>query len=155
MQKAPDAAEMGGGRRARRHAPEHRAREDKSETRIRHVPARMRRVTRWLAIGEWRAHPVRGLTAIAAIAIGVALGFAIHLVNAAALNEFTTAVHSLSGQADIQVSGTEAMFDEALYPILARLPEVAVASPVLEFDASLPGAQQALKIIGLDVFRAG
>ncbi len=115
----------------------------------------MRRLTRWLAIGEWRAHPVRALTAIAAIAIGVALGFAIHLVNAAALNEFTTAVHSLSGQADIQVSGTEATFDEAVYPMLARLPEVAVASPVLEFDASMPGARQALKIIGLDVFRAG
>ena len=115
----------------------------------------MRRLTRWLAIGEWRAHPVRALTAIAAIAIGVALGFAIHLVNAAALNEFTTAVHSLSGQADIQVSGTEATFDEAVYPTLARLPEVAVASPVLEFDASMPGARQALKIIGLDVFRAG
>jgi putative ABC transport system permease protein len=115
----------------------------------------MRRLTRWLAIGEWRAHPVRALTAIAAIAIGVALGFAIHLVNAAALNEFTTAVHSLSGQADIQVSGTEATFDEAVYPTLARLPEVAVASPVLEFDASMPGTRQALKIIGLDVFRAG
>lgn len=115
----------------------------------------MRRLTRWLAIGEWRAHPVRALTAIAAITIGVALGFAIHLVNAAALNEFTTAVHSLSGQADIQVSGTEATFDEAIYPVLARLPEVAVASPVLEFDASMPGARQALKIIGLDVFRAG
>jgi len=115
----------------------------------------MRRLTRWLAIGEWRAHPVRALTAIAAIAIGVALGFAIHLVNAAALNEFTTAVHSLSGQADVQVGGTEATFDEAVYPVFARLPEVAVASPVLEFDASIPGARQALKIIGLDVFRAG
>lgn len=115
----------------------------------------MQRLTRWLALGEWRAHPLRALTAIAAIAIGVALGFAIHLVNAAALNEFTTAVHSLSGQADIQVGGTEATFDEAAYPLLARLPEVAVASPVLEFDASIPGARQALKIIGLDVFRAG
>lgn len=115
----------------------------------------MRRLTRWLAAGEWRAHPVRALTAIAAIAIGVALGFAIHLVNAAALNEFTTAVHSLSGQADIQVGGTETTFDEAVYPVLARLPEVAVASPLLEFDASMPGSRQALKIIALDVFRAG
>jgi len=115
----------------------------------------MRRLTRWLAAGEWRAHPVRALTAIAAVAIGVAMGFAIHLVNAAALNEFSTAISSLSGQADIQLSGTEATFDESIYPVLARLPEVAVASPVLEFDASLPGARQALKIIGLDVFRAG
>jgi len=115
----------------------------------------MPRLTRWLAAGEWRAHPVRALTAIAAIAIGVAMGFAIHLVNAAALNEFSTAIRSLSGQADIQLTGTEATFDETIYPTLARLPEVAVASPVLEFDASLPGARQALKIIGLDVFRAG
>lgn len=115
----------------------------------------MRRLTRWLAAGEWRAHPVRALTTIAAIAIGVALGFAIHLVNAAALNEFTTAVHSLSGQADIQVGGTETTFDEAVYPVLARLPEVAVASPLLEFDASMPGSRQSLKIIALDVFRAG
>lgn len=115
----------------------------------------MRRLTRWLAAGEWRAHPVRALTAIAAIAIGVAMGFAIHLVNAAALNEFSTAIQSLSGQADIQVSGTEATFDESIYPTLAQLPEVAVASPVLEFDASLPGMRQALKVIALDVFRAG
>lgn len=115
----------------------------------------MRRLTRWLAIGEWRAHPVRALTAIAAIAIGVALGFAIHLVNAAALNEFSSAIRSLSGQADIQVAGTESTFDEAIYPVLARLPEVAVASPVLELDAPLQGGQQALRVIGLDVFRAG
>lgn len=115
----------------------------------------MRRLTRWLALGEWRAHPLRALTAIAAIAIGVALGFAIHLVNAAALNEFSTAIHSLSGQADIQVAGTEATFDESIYPELARLSEVAVASPILEFEAALPGEPRALKVIGLDVFRAG
>lgn len=115
----------------------------------------MRRLTRWLAVGEWRAHPVRALTAIAAIAIGVALGFAIHLVNAAALNEFSSAIRSLSGQADIQVAGTESTFDEAIYPVLARLPEVAVASPVLEFEAPLPGGRESLRIIGLDVFRAG
>ncbi|WP_374581101.1 FtsX-like permease family protein [Pseudoduganella sp.] len=115
----------------------------------------MRRLTSWLALGEWRAHPVRALTAMAAIAIGVALGFAIHLVNAAALNEFSSAIRSLSGQADIQVGGTEPTFDEAIYPELAQLPEVAVASPVLELEAPLPGGRHALRIIGLDVFRAG
>ncbi|MGO4469443.1 hypothetical protein, partial [Pseudoduganella sp. RAF53_2] len=69
--------------------------------------ASLRRLSRWLLLGEWRAHPVRALVAIAAIAVGVALGFAIHLVNAAAFNEFSSAVQSLSGQADVQVSGTE------------------------------------------------
>jgi putative ABC transport system permease protein len=115
----------------------------------------LRTLSRWLLLGEWRSHPVRALTAIAAIAVGVALGFAIHLINAAAFNEFSTAIRSLSGQADVQVSGTEAYFDEAIYPQLAQRDGVAIASPVLEFDASLTGGRQPLKVIALDVFRAG
>jgi len=111
-------------------------------------------LSRWLLLGEWRAHPLRALMAVAAIAVGVSLGFAIHLINAAAFNEFSTAIRSLSGQADVQVSGAEALFDEQIYPILARRDGVAVASPILEFDASRPDSRQPLKIIGLDVFRA-
>jgi putative ABC transport system permease protein len=112
-------------------------------------------LSRWLLFGEWRAHPVRTIVAVAAIAVGVSLGFAIHLINAAAFNEFSSAVKSLSGQADVQVAGTEALFDEAIYPWLATHAGVAVASPVLELDAAVPGHREALKVIGLDVFRAG
>ena len=117
--------------------------------------ASMRRLSRWLLLGEWRAHPMRALVAIAAIAVGISLGFAIHLINAAAFNEFSSAVKGLSGVADVQVRGTEPAFDEAIYPILARRDGVTVAAPVLEFDASVPGERTALKIIGIDVFRAG
>jgi putative ABC transport system permease protein len=116
--------------------------------------ASMRRLSRWLLLGEWRAHPMRALVAIAAIAVGISLGFAIHLINAAAFNEFSSAIKGLSGVADVQVRGTEPAFDEAIYPILARRDGVTVASPVLEFDASVPGQRTALKIIGIDVFRA-
>ena len=112
-------------------------------------------LSRWLLFGEWRAHPVRALLAIAAIAVGVAMGFAIHLINAAAFNEFSAAVKSLSGQADVQVAGREALFDESIYPRLAQRDGVAVASPVLELDAGVPGVRGALKIIGIDAFRAG
>ncbi|MGK5063992.1 FtsX-like permease family protein [Janthinobacterium sp. LB3P112] len=122
-------------------------------------PATTRLLSRWLLLGEWRAHPVRALVAILAIAIGVSLGFAIHLINAAAFNEFSTAVKSLSGQADVQVAGREALFDEAIYPWLAQRDGVAVASPVLELQAGV--ADRAgkdggpLHILALDVFRAG
>jgi putative ABC transport system permease protein len=116
--------------------------------------ASMRRLSRWLLLGEWRAHPVRALVAIAAIAVGISLGFAIHLINAAAFNEFSAAVKGLSGLADVQVRGTEPFFDEAIYPTLAQRDGVVVASPVLEFDASVPGERTALKIIGTDAFRA-
>src|SRR4051794_23126701 len=62
-------------------------------------------LSRWLLFGEWRAHPLRAIIAIAAIAVGVAMGFAIHLINAAAFNEFSAAVKTIAGQADIQVAG--------------------------------------------------
>jgi putative ABC transport system permease protein len=112
-------------------------------------------LSRWLLFGEWRAHPVRALLAIAAIAVGVAMGFAIHLINAAAFNEFSAALKSLAGQADVQVTGRESLFDESIYPRLAQRAGVAVASPLLELDAGVPGMRGALKIIGIDPFRAG
>ena len=109
---------------------------------------------RWLLGGEWRAHPVRAIVAIGAIALGVALGFAIHLINAAAFNEFSAAARSLSGQSDLQVFSTQATFDEAYYPALAQRDGVALANPVLELDAVVPGQRTALKILGVDIFRA-
>ncbi|GAB3433388.1 ABC transporter permease [Massilia solisilvae] len=112
-------------------------------------------LSRWLLLGEWRAHPVRALLAIAAIAVGVAMGFAIHLINAAAFNEFSAAVKSLAGQADLQVSGREALFDESVYPRLATHQGVAMASPVLEVAAPVPEAKGTLKVVGVDPFRAG
>ena len=111
-------------------------------------------LARWLLAGEWRIHPVRAIVAMGAIALGVALGFAIHLINAAAFNEFTAAVKSVSGQSDLQVRAARASMDEALFPRLAQHPGVALASPVLELDAALPDRAGALKILGVDVFRA-
>lgn len=109
---------------------------------------------RWLLHGEWRMHPLRALVAIAAIAIGVALGLAIHLINSAAFNEFSAAAKSLSGQSDLQVRAAQPSFNEALYPLLAQHAGVAVASPELEVDAVLRGQKTPLTIIGIDVFRA-
>ncbi len=119
-----------------------------------HALAARWQASRWLLAGEWRMHPLRALVAIAAIAIGVALGFAIHLINTAAFNEFSAAVKSLSGQSDLQVRAAEPTFDESLYPLLAQRPGVAAASPVLELDATVAGQKMPLTIIGIDVFRA-
>ena len=111
-------------------------------------------LSRWLLVGEWRAHPLRAIVAIIAIAVGVAMGFAVHLINAAAFNEFSAAVKSIAGQADVQVSGREAWFDESVYPRLANHPHVAVASPVLEFQAGAAGREGQLRVIAIDIFRA-
>lgn len=109
---------------------------------------------RWLLVGEWRAHPVRALVALSAIAIGVALGFGIHLVNNAAFHEFSAAARSLSGSADLQLRAKAGSFDDRLYPQIATLPGVAVAAPVLELDLPVPGQRSALKLLGIDSLRA-
>jgi len=109
---------------------------------------------RWMAVAELRAHPGRWLTAALAIAIGVALGYAVHLVNRSALDEFARAVQTVNGAADLQVQATQARgFDENLYPVLARIPGVAKASPVVEVTLPLPERRR-LTVLGLDVLRA-
>src|SRR6266702_2063712 len=111
-------------------------------------------IRRDLLLAPILQHRGRLALSLLAIALGVALGYAVQLVNQAAINEFAAAVQTLFGEADLAVRGPRAGFDESLYPRLASLPEVAVASPVLELDARLPGRRDALKILGLDIFRA-
>src|SRR5881396_2459187 len=111
-------------------------------------------VRRSLLLAPLSQHKGRLALSVLAIALGVALGYAVQLINHAAIGEFAAAVQTLSGEADLAVRGPRAGFDESLYPRLARLPEVAVASPVLEVDAKLVGRREALKIFGLDIFRA-
>jgi putative ABC transport system permease protein len=86
--------------------------------------------------------------------LGVALGYAVQLINSAAFNEFSAATKSLSGEADLQVRGAQPTFDEHWYPRLATIPGVALASPVLDLDVTVPGQTAALKVLGIDVFRA-
>ncbi len=110
---------------------------------------------RWLIAGEWRAFPVRFLVAALAIAIGVALAFAVHVINRSAADAFGEAVRSVSGEADLQVRGSSALgFDEMLYPRLMALREVADASPVVQLRASLRARDVPITLLGLDMLRA-
>jgi putative ABC transport system permease protein len=108
-----------------------------------------------LFLGALRQSTGRLALSLAAIALGVALGYAVQLVNQSAINEFAQAVQTLSGTADLEIRGPRAGFDEALYPRVARLPEVAVASPVIEGEVRLAGRTDRLRVLGVDVFRAG
>src|SRR5262249_49144689 len=81
-------------------------------------------------------------------------GFAVHLINASALNEFDRAVRTVNGDADLQVHATTPLgFDETLYPKLARLDGVAGASPVVEVPATIDG-KLSLPLLGIEPFRA-
>jgi putative ABC transport system permease protein len=106
------------------------------------------------AIGPLRQAVGRTLLAVVAIALGVALGFSVYLINRVAADEVQLASRSLFGMADLSVRAPGLGFDENLFPRLAAIPGVAVASPVIEAQARLPGRDGTLKLVGIDPFRA-
>ena len=105
------------------------------------------------AFGPLRQAPGRTLLAIVAIALGVALGFSVYLINRVAADEVQLASRSLFGMADLSVQAPGLGFDEVLYPQIAAIPGVAVVSPVVEAQARLPGRDRSLKLVGIDPFR--
>jgi putative ABC transport system permease protein len=114
---------------------------------------------RWVAWqvltrSQLREQPLRVLATVIAIALGVALGSAVYLVNTAALGEFDLATRRLIGSADLVVRGPPQGFDEALFVRLVKDPDVAIASPVLELELTLPADHAPLKLLGVDYFRA-
>ncbi|WP_182083863.1 FtsX-like permease family protein [Aureimonas sp. ME7] len=108
---------------------------------------------RWLISGEARSHPARFLLTAVAIAVGVALGFAVHLVNGSALASFEGAVRGVNGAADLQVRAASSLgFDETLYPAVAEAQGVGDASPVVVLEAR--AGEAAFTLLGIDVLRA-
>ena len=104
--------------------------------------------------GPMRHAPGRTTLAILAIALGVALGLAIYLINRSAADEISIAARSLYGVADLSIEAAANGFDESLYPRIARLPDIAATSPVVTVQARLIGVRGALTLIGVDAFRS-
>lgn len=108
---------------------------------------------RELSWPELRHHPWRHLAALLAVLLGVALAFSVQLINQSALSEFSAAVRAVGGVPDFELRGQRRGFDEALYERVARHPQVAAASPVIEIDSvaiDAQGQRVPLKIVGVD-----
>ena len=106
---------------------------------------------------EWRHHPWRQAAAVLAVALGVALAFAVQLINASALSEFETAVHAASGAPDFSVRPRDGLLPEDLYARVAVAPGVAQASPVIDLAIGLRGADgqsHPAHLLGLDALVA-
>jgi len=111
--------------------------------------------------GYARAHPLRAIVQVLAIAVGVALGFAVHLINTSALAEFSSALRQVSGQADASIVGAPGAsggFDERLLERIGADPAVEMANPILTLDIALAQPDRlrgrTLTVVGVDVFRA-
>jgi putative ABC transport system permease protein len=117
---------------------------------------------RWLFVrvigGFIRLHPLRATVAVIAIALGVTLGYGVHLINSSALAEFEAAVRQVTGQADAAVIGPRDGFDDTVFDRLAVDPAVDLASPMLEVEAALVEPARlrgrTLTVLGIDLFSA-
>jgi putative ABC transport system permease protein len=101
-----------------------------------------------------RRPKARLLLSAVGIALGVALGYGVHLVNRAAVEDVASAVRALAGEADLEVRGGRSGFPESLYAEVARIPGVSLVSPVLELDAGVAGTARTVRVVGVDILRA-
>ena len=102
---------------------------------------------------ELRHHPWRNASAVVAVMLGVALAFAVHLINASALAEFSSAVSAVNGEPDVELRARQGALDDRLLAQVAAHPGVALASPVLEQPLRLAapdGTPVAAKLLGVD-----
>jgi len=117
------------------------------------LPALLRRLS-W---PELRHHALRHAAAVLAVTLGVALAFAVQLINGSALAEFGAAVRSVNGEPDLSLRAGPGGFDEALYGRIATHPQVQLASPVIEIDSfalDAAGQRRPIKLLGLDALVA-
>src|SRR5688500_3713364 len=105
-------------------------------------------------LGRRRAHG-RAVLSVLGIALGVALGYGVYLLNRSAVEDLAASVRAVAGEADLQVRGGRSGFAEALYPQIARLAGVAWVNPGLELDVGIAGTERTLRVIGVEALRQG
>ncbi len=119
---------------------------------------------------EWRAHPWRYAVIVLALALGVALAWSVHLINASALAEFAAAVRTTQGAPDAVLRGSRAAaadlsgavgavggVPDAWLDRIAADPAVSLAIGVIEIDTYARASAQArvaVRVMGIDALEA-
>lgn len=121
-----------------------------------------RRLFRQFIVRRLALEPLRSITTVAGIALGIAVVIAIQLTNASSVRGFETALDTVSGKASIEITATGGI-DETVLPSLGWLREYGAASPVIEGEMALvvasdstdhrPRRSEAVKVLGVDILR--
>lgn len=119
----------------------------------------MRDLIAALVIRYARRNALRSSVTILAVALGVALVFAIDLANATAVGSFASSVNIIANQVNLQVYGTGRGFNERALLRVQRVEGVQFAYPATEDElvvgerAGDPESGEVLRVIGMDVTR--
>ncbi len=98
-------------------------------------------------------HWLLSLLSLAGIALGVAVYVTVSVANHSAKKAFEAGIDLVAGRARLEVRSAAGSLDEKLYPVIARHPAVAHATPIVEgygIPKTRPGT--AVQILGVDVF---
>ncbi len=115
----------------------------------------MNKLSWWLIRAQFQTRRTATALSMLAIALGVALGYTIHLINDAALADFSQAMKSVQGEPDAVIAPQDSAgrVPLALINELARDEAVALVVPVIE--TRVRAGELTVRLIGLDVFSAG
>lgn len=102
-------------------------------------------------------HPAALISLLAAIALGVAMVVAVHLVNRSALEGFSEGVRSLAGKSDLTLTASQGHLPEEWLRRLRAMPEVRAAWPALQLKFPMGVADDArtVTLLGLDLLNDG
>ena len=107
-----------------------------------------------------RLHPWRHAVAALSVALGVALAFSVHLINASALDAFSQALRASTGQPDLELWRDSADRTLAMdeYTRLLKVPEIALALPEIEINTVAFGSRDTgqrvnLRLLGVDALQ--
>jgi putative ABC transport system permease protein len=112
------------------------------------------RLSWWLTRAVLLTRKTVALLSMLAIALGVALGYAIHLINQAALDDFGRAMQNLRGGADVTLTAANPQDGVALTWLeqFTQLDGVETVSPVIETTVQVNNLAQRVTLYGIDIF---
>jgi len=111
------------------------------------------RLFRWHVLRYLARHPLLAGLNITTVALGVALYVAIQIADHSANRAFKASVDVVAVKAQLEVNAPAGNLPDDLFPIVARQPGIAAATPIVRGFVSLPDyAGEYLDLLGIDIF---
>lgn len=111
------------------------------------------RLFAWHVLRNLAHHRALALLNILSVALGVAVYLATQIANHSANSAFAATVDTVAGKADLEIAAPNGNVPETLLPVLAKLPDIAAATPIVRGLVTLPEFPgEYLDVVGIDVF---
>ncbi len=109
---------------------------------------------RHISLKRLRLHKAHTIMSICGIALGVSAIVSIGIVSTSVVRSFEESIISIAGKSNLQITGGQSGFPEAMLERVQAVPGVEYAVPVIETAATLVGkGDRSVMIIGVDMLQ--